>query len=869
MSTLDKIAILHDIDEACDRFEEELRANKKPQIESFLSPWQGEERAKLLEFLVAVESEYLLESGVVVNEDDYKTRFPNDTIPLADVFASTTPSKHAGLDDTIGNSKRRSTNSLDAAAQNAIEFLSLPEQPDELGKLGEYRVLELIGVGGMGVVFRAKDPRLERIVAVKVMRSELAADENARERFIREAKAMASLEHDNVVTIHQVAEERQVPFIAMHFLKGESLKSRLQRASGPLNEEQVLRIGREVADGLSAAHEQGLIHRDIKPDNIWLEAGRDRVKILDFGLAHVCDGDEGLTQSGMLLGTPKYMAPEQTSGKSVDHRCDLFSLGALMYHMVTGVTPFDGDSLMSVLAAVARCEYEPIASKANVDTATSKLIDRLLSKSPDDRPASALEVVEAITTVERQLATRAPAQADALPSIQPVARPRNLAKPIPISKNDVPVWRSPLVLLGILLPTLLLLAGVVVYFQTNNGTLRVEVNDPDIEVSVKGTQFLLKQGDEENDLRLTPGDHILVVQRGDFKFETDKLVLKRGDDVTVKVELLAGKIEVRQGSTLIGSDKLPARSQLQPPPIDNVVQPSATPNTQPVATPTSQTNREVAEWILSEGGLVNDATTLPEGDNWRIRFVNLRGESVTDANLKRIKTLHYLEDLRIEHTAVTGSGFGSLPSKNLRALSVGGTPLCAEAYEHITGFKNLEYLSIGTGGEALSIGLQRLRSLPELKVLGLRDATVSADAIASLKEIKQLEHLELTNDVLSRGAIDNIATLPMVKTLVITAQQLAQDDFAAVASLSTLLNLHVSGAPDSGQVDGIEFVVKLTSLHSLTLDTNPLNDDSLAKLSQLTNARRIELRGCPNVTDVGIARLKKALPNCTVIVRGS
>src|SRR5262249_37743195 len=158
-----------------------------------------------------------------------------------------------------------------------------------LGRLGSYRILKELGAGGMGMVFLAEDPQLRRLIALKVMAPALAADETARKRFLREAQATAALHHDHVVTIHQVAEDRGVPFLAMEMLGGESLDSRLQR-EGHLTLAETLRIGREIASGLDAAHEQKLIHRDIKPANIWLEARKgqpSRVKILDFGLAHV------------------------------------------------------------------------------------------------------------------------------------------------------------------------------------------------------------------------------------------------------------------------------------------------------------------------------------------------------------------------------------------------------------------------------------------------------------------------------------------------------------------------------------------------------------------------------------------------------
>jgi serine/threonine protein kinase len=203
----------------------------------------------------------------------------------------------------------------------------------------------------MGVVFRAEDPRLKRQVALKVMKPSIAASRAAKDRFLREAQFTAAIEHDHIVHIYQVGEDHGVPFIAMPFLKGESLKTRLER-EGRLQQPEVVRIGKEVAAGLAAAHERGLIHRDIKPDNIWIEEKTGRAKILDFGLVRSISDDTELTQSGMVLGTPKYMAPEQAQGYAVDHRCDLFSLGSVLYHLATGKPAFEGNNLTATLMAV-------------------------------------------------------------------------------------------------------------------------------------------------------------------------------------------------------------------------------------------------------------------------------------------------------------------------------------------------------------------------------------------------------------------------------------------------------------------------------------------------------------------------------------
>ena len=242
-------------------------------------------------------------------------------------------------------------------------------------RLGPYRVLGVLGRGGMGAVYRAEDPRLNRQVAVKVLLPGLSGDANAKARFRREAHAQAKVDHDNIIHIYEVEEANGVAYIAMPLLKGQTLSAALRQSPRPPLVELV-RIGREIAEGLEAAHGAGLIHRDIKPGNIWLEEPKRRVKILDFGLARNAGGTddlpaahaagaafpaendrtEQLTARGAVMGTPAYMSPEQARGEPLDRRSDIFSLGVLLYQTATGRKPFNGTSAFDIMAAVATQE---------------------------------------------------------------------------------------------------------------------------------------------------------------------------------------------------------------------------------------------------------------------------------------------------------------------------------------------------------------------------------------------------------------------------------------------------------------------------------------------------------------------------------
>ncbi len=272
-------------------------------------------------------------------------------------------------------------------------FLAPSDNPAMLGRLGEFDVLEIIGRGGMGIVLKGYDHELNRWIAIKVLGPQYAENAAARKRFAREAQAAAAVVHPHVIGIHAVDAAHQPPYFVMPFVPGESLQQRIDRV-GTLDVSDVLRISQQVAEGLAAAHAQGLVHRDIKPANILLERNVERVVITDFGLARAMD-DASLTQSGVIAGTPQYMSPEQARGESVDARTDLFSLGSVMYAMLTGHPPFRADTPWAALRRVTDQTPRPLREiNAAVPDWLEAFIGKLHAKSADARFASASEVAE-------------------------------------------------------------------------------------------------------------------------------------------------------------------------------------------------------------------------------------------------------------------------------------------------------------------------------------------------------------------------------------------------------------------------------------------------------------------------------------------
>lgn len=273
---------------------------------------------------------------------------------------------------------------------------------DEPLKLGRFEVLAEIGRGAMGIVYKAKDPMLERIVAIKTINMGLDRDGAAmyEKRFYQEARAAGGLNHPNIVTVYDIGKTETACYMAMEYIEGEELRTLLQPGK-PLAAGLALSIAAQVAEGLAYAHERGVVHRDVKPANIMVPAS-GAVKITDFGIARMRSSSVQ-TQTGMMMGSPKYMSPEQVIGKRADHRSDIFSMGVIVYEMLTGAAPFTGETVNAVMYQIVN--FVPPAPSA-INPACSARLDavvaRMLSKSLDERYQSAAEIARALRECEQE-----------------------------------------------------------------------------------------------------------------------------------------------------------------------------------------------------------------------------------------------------------------------------------------------------------------------------------------------------------------------------------------------------------------------------------------------------------------------------------
>ena len=271
-------------------------------------------------------------------------------------------------------------------------------------QIGRYEILEELGYGGMATVYKAHDPQISRTLAIKVLRPERCRDAEYRRRFLREAKAVGTLSHPNIVTIYDIGEADNTPYIAMEMLEGVSL-DKLMKSDYKPSMIEILEWSIQLVNALEYAHQRGIIHRDIKPSNIVLSKDKSTVKITDFGIAHFDETDVTQhTQLGEVLGTPQYMSPEQVLGKPADARSDLFSVGVIMYQLLTGQKPFQADTLATLLFQIATENPEPIGQVAPALPGSLKqTVDKLLKKKPEKRFQSGAELKHALVRIVNDL----------------------------------------------------------------------------------------------------------------------------------------------------------------------------------------------------------------------------------------------------------------------------------------------------------------------------------------------------------------------------------------------------------------------------------------------------------------------------------
>jgi serine/threonine protein kinase len=731
-----------------------------------------------------------------------------------------------------GNSDGETSADLPTAQEESdLAFLQPSTSPGSLGRLGHYEVREVIGRGGCGIVLKAFDEKLERIVAIKVMAPELAATSPARKRFLREARATAAIRHENVVSIYAV-EEQPLPFLVMEYIDGNTLQQRLDR-TGPLDVRDVLRIGQQIASGLAAAHAKGLIHRDIKPGNILLENRTDHLKITDFGLARSAD-DASMTQSGVIAGTPLYMSPEQAQARDIDHRSDLFSLGSVLYVMCSGRPPFRAATSLAVLRRVVEDQPRPIQGiMPEVPAWLVAIIGRLHAKAPEDRFATAQEVGDllgrCLSEFEQQ--GRMESVEQLMPWMQQPAGHEQESAQVETAKPEEPVTPAPaslpagsrrhrwvaaaamiLVLLGGLGMTeatgLTNVRGTIIRLFSPDGTLIVEVDDPSVSVTIDGEEIVLT-GTAAKEIRLKPGQYKLLATKDGNVVRRELVTVTQNGRQVVRVSKEAG-----------------------PMPMEGHVE-----------TP----DRRAAEWVLSIGGsvrghqdpgrLLKPGETIPSGE-WKLVMANVVGKpQATDSALAVFRGCLNLNGIYLSDTPVTDSGLAVFKEcKDLMVVELNRTAITDAGLATFKDCKGLTQLSL-SGTRVTDDGLVPFGDCKNLFRLLLAETTVGDSGLATFKECKQL------------------------KTLDLRATRVTDAGLAHFSGCRDLMYLHLNGLAVGDS--GLAIFKDCNNLREVSLNGTQVGDKGLDHLKALKTPGVIRLRQT-KVTALGVQTLASACPNLRI-----
>lgn len=696
-----------------------------------------------------------------------------------------------------------------------------PATAGEIGTLGPYRVIKLLGRGGMGAVYAAIDTRLDRRLALKVMHPEFAADPAARERFLREARAAAQVNHDNVVTVYEADERDGVPYIAMQPLEGCTLEEQMRKTGAPPLPE-ILRIAREAAEGLAAAHEIGLVHRDVKPSNLWLQAPTGRVKVLDFGLARPLDTRIAVTQTGAVIGTPAYMSPEQARGEHLDHRTDLFSLGAVLYRMCSGRLPFEGPTTIAVLMALGMEEPPPLRElKPSVPQALAKLIHEMLAKKASERPGSAAEVATRLRLIHAGEGKESHAdlvsQADS--GKQSVRRGRRMAAAMAVA--------------------VLLLTGGVIRFRAGPSKLR--------EVGLHERAPATRPADIINPPAMTAS-----TVRASDRAAAD-WVLSAGGTVEILGEHgEVGSIEdLNDGHHFLNAIFLRGK-------VD-AVKNGALRHLQGL---TELARLDLAETPVSD----SDLAYLSQCS--KLSVLSLEKTFVSGSGLAHLANLSHLEEISLGNTRMNDDGMLQLCAiKSLERVflqTVNVTPKGLACLRNLPRLNHLDlYGSLWVVDESVAV----LKDCPQLATLCLGSTSVSDKGLGYLKDFRELRELNLIfNFVITNDGLAQLRNCTNLTRLDLFGTHIGDGGLASVGSITTLkeLDLDRTEVSDKGLVN-LQKLSSLTMLHLNKL--SGVTDEGLAHLEQLKNLRSIQVANT-NVTLAGLKRFHAALPECKIEQEG-
>lgn len=755
----------------------------------------------------------------------------------------------------------------EAASESNSSIQANAVEPSELGDVGPYKLLMLLGQGGMGAVYKALHPRLDKIVALKVLPPGRLKRNDNLNRFQREMKAVGKLDHPHLVRALDAGDADGSHYLVMEYVAGIDL-SDLLKLRGPLPIAEACELVLQAATGLHAAHSRGMVHRDIKPANLMLarqEFGPPIVKVLDLGLALLADAEAedagaGLTSDGQIMGTIDYMAPEQANNShDVDIRADIYSLGTTLYALLTGGSVFQGrphKTAMQKLVALSTEETPPIRDRRpDVSAGLSDVIHRMLAKHPQDRFATPADVIAAlkpfaagadlsslldepqdaaggivvldpqakVSDVTELLTVRLPSTSDAHPKL------------VEAAESQGPRSGRRGTLIAALLGGVALLGVILFSIRTQNGDVIVEIPE-DLPADVKKEIKITVTGNGVTEVASAANGWKVGIAEGKYNVE-----LTGGGD---QVQMEDKKVTVsRNKQTIVTITTKPREAMASNP---------------------SDPDRSAAEWLRSIGSgpeigvtidgsfkMVSDNEPLPEKP-FLVRYVLLTGPGIdqlgdrlADEVATRMKGIRVNLDLFLRSKTLTTAGFGKLVALPEFSEAIGVNFDCPQAddgvFEHLAKLPNLMRFELTTPPTTDS-------------------PAFTGKGVGALKACPKLAEICWINGSPSTQAFEELSQLPQLNSLRLNSIDCTEQHATALAKLSLrAFHVHASRVDDAV----IRQLSAMRKLETLDLSNNPVTDKALAELKPIKTLMQLKLVAT-NVTAAGIADLQKALPNCKI-----
>jgi len=733
--------------------------------------------------------------------------------------------------------------------------------------IGKYKLIDMIGVGGMGAVYKAVQNPIGRIVALKVMNRAVLKQPKAVTRFLREIRSAAAVDHPNVVRAYDANVEKRadIYYLVMEFVDGENLKTWIRKGQG-------LPIGwsceciRQAALGLEHAFEQGMVHRDIKPSNLLVtedeHSGLPQVKILDLGLARFATEtpDEGdLTRSGQVLGTPDYIAPEQARNtKGADIRADIFSLGCTLFELLTGRLPFPGETVMEKLMARATEDAPRLRSvRPDVPEGLDEVVVHMLARDPNARYATPGEVARALAPYALGTAGSAAQSASAVQQTDRNLNDFHLEMSALASSNQrsdslkrVPPWQQPRYRAAAGLVVAVLLFGLIWSFtggrKPNSSTASTQPPKTKKSGAPSGDQHPEEGGSSEGSSADPERAAALWVLRsgGRVSFESGSrpqtgkspTAGTKGHQASAPADLPAGQfqltgIEFPADLRLLDSDferlaKLPHLSSL----------------------------------VLT-GTRFGDSDLAPLRELETLTHLDLADTATTDTGAAFVKSLPKLKDLSFSRTKITGAALDSLRSaKGLSELSLAGTKINDGDLRHLTEMPELTYLNLAETA-VNGPGLQNLTKLKHLDTIDLGGLPLRNRALQYLRGLTSVHSLRLTRAKVTDGDLPLLSGMTNLRELVLASTQVTGDGMKYLTWMAELERLDVQETFVGD--GGLKSIKDLTSLKELRLRRTLVGDKGVEFLRGLRSLEVLELSET-KVTRPAVDALQQALPNCKI-----